>query len=240
MAKAIIIYGPPGSGKGTQAELIVRKFGFIHFDTGRYLEELLRSKAALKNPVLRREKNFFDKGILCTPSWVLKIVSEAVTRIGRSGASVVFSGSPRTLFEAFGDPPALTSSRRSRAGKKQNGLLATLDKIYGRKNILVVKLKVRPDSSIQRNSGRVVCSVCGLPALRWAKIKNCPFCAGPFRKRTLDKPEVIKIRLKEYKQRTYPLLARAKRIGYRVIEINGEPKPYRVFGNLVKKTKING
>lgn len=226
MKKAIIIYGPPGSGKGTQAELLARKFSFIHFDTGRYIEELLRSKAVLKDPILRQQKNFFDKGILCTPSWVLKIISEAVTRIGQSGAGIVFSGSPRTLFEAFGD-------------QKQNGLFATLDKIYGRKNILIVELKVRPSNSIQRNSGRVVCSVCGLPALRWAKIKNCPFCAGPFRKRTLDKPAVIKIRLKEYEQRTYPLLAQAKRIGYRVIAINGEPKPYQVFANLVKKTKIN-
>lgn len=225
MKKAIIIYGPPGSGKGTQAELLARKFNFIHFDTGRYLEELLRSKAALKDKILRREKNFFDRGILCTPSWVLKIVSQAVTTIGRSGAGIVFSGSPRTLFEAFGD-------------SKQKGLLAILDKIYGHQNILIIKLKVKPAISIQRNSHRLICSVCGLPALRWAKIKTCPFCAGPFRKRTLDKAAIIKIRLKEYEQRTSPLLKRAKKAHYHIIEINGEPKPYQVFADLVKKIKI--
>ena len=62
LKRAVIIYGPPGSGKGTQAELLAKKFGFIHFDTGRYFEALLHSPETQKNPVLRRERKNFDNG----------------------------------------------------------------------------------------------------------------------------------------------------------------------------------
>ena len=54
MKKTIIIYGPPGSGKGTQAELLARKFPLIHFDTGRYIESIIRAPGATKDPVIQR------------------------------------------------------------------------------------------------------------------------------------------------------------------------------------------
>jgi len=218
--QAVIIYGPPGSGKGTQAELLARKFNFIHFDTGRYLESVLRSPGWQKNAILRRERRLFDTGKLCTPSWVLKITKEEAKRIAKAGYSIVFSGSPRTLYEAFGN--------------KQNGLFNTLQKLYGLKNVIIIFLKIRDRVSIKRNSHRLVCSVCGLPLLAKAKIKECALCAGKMRTRSLDKPSVIKVRLKEYSNRTYPIIAKAKKMGIKVLPINGEPLPYKVHNQIVR------
>lgn len=224
MKQAVVIYGPPGSGKGTQAELLARKFNFIHFDTGRYIESVVNAPGWQKSATLRRERKLFDTGKLCTPSWVLEVVRRAVTRIAEAGYGVAFSGSPRTLYEAF--------------GTKNNGLVRVLEKLYGRKNVTVVQLLIGDKSSIRRNSHRLVCSVCGLPLLAHAKIKNCAFCAGKMRTRSLDAPTVIKVRLQEYHNRTYPILARMKKSGFRILKINGEPLPYAVHRQIVRRLRL--
>lgn len=226
MAKAVIIYGPPGSGKGTQADLLARKFNFIHLDTGRYLEGILRAPGATKNPLLKREKENFDSGKLLTPSWVLSITRKETERIAKAGYNLVYSGSPRTLFEAFGEG-------------KTKGLLETLIKLYGKQNISIVLLEVRDATSITRNSHRLVCSQCGLPKLESVSLPHCPLCAGPMRTRSLDNPEVIKVRLKEYRDRTYPIVAEMKKRGFTVSRINGEPLPYKVSQNVVKALKLS-
>ena len=222
--QAVIIYGPPGSGKGTQAELLARKYNFIHFDTGRYIESLVRAPGWEKNAVLRRERRIFDSGVLCTPSWVFNITAQFAGRMAKLGYSIVFSGSPRTLPEAF--------------GKKDNGLAKVLERLYGKGNVAVIQLQVSEKASLNRNSHRLVCSVCGLPLLGNAKIKICTFCAGKMRTRSLDKPEVIKVRLKEYHNRTYPIIAGMKKRNFKVFPINGEPLPFKVFGSVKKALKL--
>jgi len=132
--QAVIIYGPPGSGKGTQAELLAKKYNFVHFDTGKYIEATVHDPKLQKNAVIRRERKLFDAGKLNSPPWVLGLVKKAATRIARAGSSIVFSGSPRTLYEALGD-------------KSRTGLFTILDKLYGKKNITILKLTVRPQSA---------------------------------------------------------------------------------------------
>lgn len=218
--QAVIIYGPPGSGKGTQAELLARKFNFIHFDTGRYIESVVRASGWQKSAILRRERHLFDTGKLCDSGWVLKMSKRFAERLSKMGYSIVFSGSLRTLPEAF--------------GSKNNGLVHALEKLYGKKNVVVVQLLVGVKSSLRRNSHRLVCSVCGLPLLANAKVKQCAFCGGKMRTRSLDAPAVIKVRLKEYHNRTYPIIAGMKKRGFRVVSVNGEPLPYKVHESIVK------
>lgn len=226
MAKAVIIYGPPGSGKGTQADLLARKFSFIHLDTGRYLESILRAPEVKNNPRLMREKENFDSGKLLTPAWVLSITRKETERIAKAGYNIVYSGSPRTLFEAFGEG-------------KTKGLLETLGKLYGKQNISVVVLSVRDETSIKRNSHRLVCAYCGLPKLESATLGHCPLCAGPMRTRSLDKPEVIKVRLKEYRERTYPIFAQMKKRGFKITKVDGEPLPHKVSEKIIKALKLS-
>lgn len=223
--QAVILYGPPGAGKGTQAELLARRYGFIHFDTGNFLEHIVHSPNVSKDPALRRERVLFDTGKLNTPAWVLKMVDEETKKIGTAGYSIVYSASPRSLYEAFGKA-------------QKRGLLATLLKFYGKRNIHPVWLNIRPATTLRRNSARKKCVVCGLPKLAKAKITHCPFCEGPLYTRTLDDPKIIKERLKEYRGRTYPILHEFRKRGIAVKKINGEPAPYKVFASILKVLKL--
>ncbi|MEK7542900.1 MAG: nucleoside monophosphate kinase [Patescibacteria group bacterium] len=224
--QAVVIFGPPGSGKGTQAELLTRGYQFINIDSGRCIESTLRDPDAKKNPELQKEKKLFDAGILTSPSWVLKFMHDIIGRVADSGHSIVLSGSLRTIYEAFGD-------------KQKEGLATLLARKYGKKNVIVIRLNVADKSSLQRNTGRLICSVCGLQALEAAKAKQCSLCSGPLRKRTLDKPEVIKVRLKEYRERSYPVIKEMKKRGFKIYEINGEPLPYKVFESVKKNLRLS-
>ena len=224
--KIVIIYGPPGSGKGTQANLLAWAKGLIHFDTGKLVEAYVHSPANLKNKVARRERINFDTGKLMTPSFVLQFVKGQTRKIADSGYGIVYSASPRTLFEAFGN-------------QKTSGLIGELETLFGRKNIHVVLLNARPTTSVARNSSRYICQVCRNPIIRSdTGLKQCPICLGPLRRRTLDKPEVIKIRLEEYRNRTEPILAKLEKRGYRIIAVDGERKPYQVHQDILRQLKI--
>jgi len=239
MSKAIILYGPPGSGKGTYAALLVNNFDFTHFDTGRYIRKLLYDSANQKDEIIQREKKFSEKGMLCTPVWVLKIISQVAEKIAAVGWNVVFSGSPRTIFEAFGRDADERRNDEGGQSKKTVGLMSILANLYGKENIFIFELKVKPQTSIKRNTTRVACAVCGQPSLflYTGRTKCCAFCAGPFEKRKDDNIEVIKTRLREYQERTRPILKELAKEGYKIFQIDGEPAPYKVYQEIIKKIK---
>ncbi len=221
MKKVVLFYGAPGSGKGTQADLLAKNYGFYHFDTGKNIEQTVNDPENLKDENIRKEKEIFDSGKLNTPSWVLNdVVIKKTQNLAKAGVRLVFSGSPRTLFEAFGD-------------EKQIGLIKTLENLYGKENIGIMYIEVKPETSVFRNSNRLVCSVCGAPVLyKENGLTTCPFCDAPLRKRSLDNPETIKVRLEEYKNRTQPIIEKLKEQGYEINMIDGEPEPYKVFEQI--------
>ena len=218
--RAIIIMGPPGAGKGTQANLISKKLGYVHLDTGAYFEELLYDPSFKNNKEIQKERKIFEFGGLLTPSWVLKTVKEKIKNIAKAKMGIILSGSLRTIYETFGD-------------KLNKGLLEEIDDNYGRKNIFIFELRVFPKDSIKRNSNRVICSSCGLPLMKTKKFRfkigdECPFCGGRLKGRTLDNVKTIKNRLKEYSLRTEPIIAAMKKKNYKVVKIDGRPKPFTV------------
>ncbi len=225
MKTAVAIYGPPGSGKGTQAELLVKQYGFFHFDTGQYLRRLLSDPRNKNDKEIQREKKLNDEGTLNTPAFVLARVKKETQKISRMGLSITYSGSPRTLFEAFGDA-------------KNGGLLALLKKEYGPKNVFIVQLLVDPRVAAKRNANRLMCSVCGLPILAAAKSKNCSFCGAPATRRIDDDPKIFAHRLDQYQERTFPILAKAAREGYAIKKVNGEPAPYLVHEKIATLLKL--
>lgn len=218
MKLAIIIYGPPGSGKGTQANLLADTFGLHHLDTGRYIEQVVHDPANRRSKLIQRERRLFDTGFLCTPSWVRAIVKKKTREIARAGLGIVYSGSPRTLTEA-------------------RALIPLLEKLYGKKRVLPFVLKVRPETSKFRNSNRWICRLCGRPIMYSPRVKypHCPVCGSPLHRRTLDDPKVIAKRLLEYHERTEPIFDYLAKRGYKLIPINGEPRPYKVFASLRKE-----
>lgn len=219
---AIVLYGPPGSGKGTQANLLADKLDITHFDTGRFIESVVHDPKRQKEKIVQRERKNFDTGILTTPSFALREVSRETIRLGRCGLGIVFSGSPRTVFEA-------------------QGLYPLLEKLYGKKNIYIFELKLPPEYSIKRNSSRLVCSVCGYTLLTKyypvKKAKHCPVCAGIFYRRTLDTTDIIKVRLKEYRNRTEPIFKIVKQHGYKIHQLDARPAPYKVLKEILRRIK---
>lgn len=218
---AVIIMGQPGAGKGTQADLLARKRNFFHFDTGQYFEQVIFNPKLQKNPIIKEQRHFFETGKLFTPSWILNQMAERIKDIARAGFSIVLSGSPRTLYEAFGD-------------KGNPGLIKILEKFYGKKNIDIFFLKASPEESIRRNSHRLICSICELPLLSSVSeigMSYCPFCGGKLIKRVLDKPEIIKERLKEFQRLTMPVILGLKK-KYKIISVDSKGLPFTIHKRI--------
>jgi len=222
---AVIIYGAPGAGKGTQANLLANRLGLIHFDTGTYFEKVLYDPENKNDKKIKEQKKLFEGGQLMDPKWALKVVEERTKQISQAGFSIVYSGSPRTLFEAYG-------------GNGTPGLIPTLEKIYGRKNIFIFSLDVPASASLKRNQARLISPLTGLPIMGTKhKLTTCPFTGSKLHKRSLDKPEIIKKRLKEYMDRTKPIEDALKKDKFKIIKINGAPLPYKVHESILKRIK---
>ena len=221
----IVLYGPPGAGKGTQANLLAEKIGLIHFDTGKFLEAIVHDPTRQNQKMVKRERKLFDGGQLMTPSFVTGEIMREAKRIAAADWGIIFSGSPRTMYEAEKEYPIF-------------------EKLYGKKNIFIFRFELPAADSIKRNSARMVCRICGYLLLTAyypvKKAKYCPVCAGPFYKRSLDKPAVIKIRLKEYEDRTLPILNYAKKHDYRVTNVDARPAPYKVMERIYAHIKNAG
>lgn len=223
MKKVIIIYGPPGSGKGTQALKIAESLGLEHFDTGSVIEKKVLDPKAQNDPIIQRERKNFESGNLCTPKWVAeKIVNGEVRKLKKQGKGVVFSGSPRTLPEV-------------------KELIPILENLYGKENIHILRLNVSPETSIFRNSHRRVCDDCSFAMVYTPeneKLNQCPRCGGKLVKRILDKPETIKKRLKEFKERTDPIYEYLWERDYQIIDIDGNNASVEeVAQNILKVLK---
>lgn len=217
--KAIIIFGPPGSGKTTLAKYLANKLGLVHYDTGRKIEEQIKDFRGPQSPASRKEKELFMQGDLLPAKMVLEMVFKDVRRIAKYGNGVVLSGSPRS-------------------GEEAAKLMPFLDKLFGKKNIVFIGLKVSSEESIRRNSKRLICSVCGASPINLRKgDTTCPICLGKLERRGLDKPNIIRVRLKEYKEKTEPVFTEYKKRGFKFLTINTTPAPYKIFTSAVAKIR---
>lgn len=226
--KVIIILGAPGSGKGTQGELLSEKFSLYYFETSKILEEAFNQDSKKqskpieidgKNYCTKKEKKLWETGMLCSPPWVTHLVSQRIKELHKDGKSLLLSGSPRTLYE----------------GEK---LMPLLKKLYGINNIYIILIEQSAETSIFRNSHRRICELMRHPILyseETAKLKKCPIDGSRLLKRKgLDNPATIKTRLKEYEERTLPLIDLFKQEKIKIKTINGEEPPADVFAAILK------
>lgn len=225
MNKVIIVYGPPGSGKGTQSRLIAERFNMVNFDTGSYIKRLVYHPKNKNDKKIEEQRELMEQGFLTDPVWVLGVVKKGVQEIYKSGSGIVLSGSPRTMFEAFGNG-------------KTKGLIDILIARYGKKNIHIFELTVSEEEAIKRIKTRSICNLCQSPILgEYSELKTCPFCGSDLYKRRDDKVELIQTRFKEYLNRTKPILKELEKRGFKVDHINGRQMPYKVFMNIKKLIK---
>lgn len=223
---AVVIFGPPGSGKGTQANLLAKKFGLIHYDTGRFLEAYVHDPKNLKTEKMKAARAAFDRGDLIDSDIVLKIIREHIAKIHQAGFGVVLSGSPRRPREAFGEG-------------RLKGLMPLLERLYGKNHIYVFQLKIPAESSLKRNKTRLIEPLMNLPIMGTThKLTTSPFTGAKLVKRkAIDNPQIILERLKEYEEETALLTAAFKDNGYKINAVDGTPLPYKVFDSIVRRVK---
>lgn len=222
MSKQLVIFiAPPGAGKGTQADLLAKKFGFVHLESSKVLETKLAGQENSPDPEIRKTWRLYKEGELMTPSLVARLIIEEIEKLRREGKSIVFSGSFRTLEEA------------------QKEVLV-VEELYGRDNIKIFYITLSEEESIKRNSERRICEKNRHPIPRpeydpkFKDITTCPWDGSPIITRALDKPETIKERYKVFLRDTEPVLGYFREKGYKVVEINGEQSIEKVFKDIME------
>jgi adenylate kinase len=165
----LVMLGPPGAGKGTQADRFARPRGIPRISTG----DVLREAAAGDSEIDRRAKALMDRGQLVDDDLVIGIVRERLA-MADAVRGFVLDGFPRTLVQA-------------------EALDLLLD---DRQPLVVVDVEVSEDTIIRRLKSRRVCARCGVPARQTAE--RCAACGGPLVARSDDDFEVVLERLRVY------------------------------------------
>ena len=182
MALNVIMMGPPGAGKGTQALLFAEKCGLPKISTG----DILREAVSEGTPLGLKAKAVIDSGELVDDVTMIGIVRERLLKADVA-AGFVLDGFPRTVSQA----------------KALDGIVEELK----RDSLIVVAIEVPDEDLLRRMTTRRVCQGCGRNADPLeAKLLSCPKCGGDFSQRTDDNIQVIKERLKVYARDTAPLL----------------------------------
>lgn len=180
----IIMLGPPGSGKGTQAARLADNKGLAHLSTG----DLLRNAVKEGTELGLKAKTYMEAGNLVPDDLILGMIRERL-QVGGNGNGFLFDGFPRTIPQA-------------------EGLDAILDEI-GSKVDMVMDLEVSDEEVMKRLSGRFSCPECqaiyNYPNMLPQKEGICDKCGTELQKRKDDTEEVVRNRLEVYKEQTQPL-----------------------------------
>ncbi len=179
--KRILLFGPPGCGKGTQADLIQKEFGFIKISTG----DIIRQEIKNQSQIGKRVKSIIDAGELVSDDIIIELVKNRLNR-GDIKNGYILDGFPRTIIQA-----------------------ERLSEIKVDEEIAVF-INVEEDKLIRRLTSRLSCKKCGavynLNVNPPKKDGICDKCGGELYKRSDDNEETIKNRLKVYFDKTLPVI----------------------------------
>jgi len=163
------------------------------------------------------EKEIWLSGKLNSPPFVVNLLVEKIKELADQEKSIIFSGSPRTVYEADIEAPLLI-------------------KLYGLENITFFMLDIKPETTIHRNSNRRICELVRHSILFTKETEHltlCPLDGSKLVRRGLDDPKVITKRLEEFKERTYPIAADMEAHGIKIHKINGEPSVAEVHNSIM-------
>jgi adenylate kinase len=208
MALNVIMMGPPGAGKGTQAERFARERHLLKISTGDILRECIK----LQTPLGLKAKQIIDAGKLVDDVTMIGVVRERLFKPDAM-SGFVLDGFPRTVPQA----------------RALDGIMAERDK----GPLIVVEVVVPEAELVKRLSTRRICSSCGFNAdpFDGASGNRCKRCGGEFVQRTDDNVDVVKKRLGIYEREKQPLVEYYKgRPTFRMV--NGAQAPEIVAREL--------
>ncbi|HIE26963.1 TPA: adenylate kinase, partial [Candidatus Poribacteria bacterium] len=181
----LILLGPPGSGKGTQASLLAQKYDIPSISTG----DILRQSIEAQEELGLKAKRYMDEGALVPDELVIEIVKFRITKPDCK-RGFILDGFPRTVAQAEALDLILNS--------------------LGYALSAVVNIDVKDEVVIERLSGRRICRICQriyhTVSLPPKTTGICDNCGGTLYQRDDDKPEAIKKRLQVYVMQTAPLI----------------------------------
>jgi len=182
----IILLGPPGAGKGTQAAKLVEERGMVQLSTG----DMLRAAVKAGTPVGLKAKAVMDAGQLVSDEIVSDLIGDKLDEMGPDKGAI-FDGYPRTAAQAESLDAILGARGRS------------LDH--------VIELDVDEDALVERITGRFTCATCGEgyhDKFKQPKVEGvCDVCGGhEFKRRPDDNAETVRTRMAEYRAKTAPIL----------------------------------
>ncbi|MEI5909215.1 adenylate kinase [Bacillus spongiae] len=208
----ILLMGPPGAGKGTQAEKIVEKYGIPHISTGDMFRAAMKDETELGLVA----KSFIDKGELVPDEVTIGIVRERLAKPDCE-KGFLLDGFPRTVAQAEALEEILSSLNK------------TID--------FVINIKVDNSVLMGRLTGRRICKNCGatyhLVFNPPTKDGVCDRCEGELYQRADDNEETVENRLSVYTKQTQPLLDFYQEKGY-LKELDGQKDINLVFEDIVK------
>jgi adenylate kinase len=211
----LVLLGPPGAGKGTQAQYLVERLNIPKISTG----DMLRDAAEQRTPVGLEAKKYTDQGRLVPDEIVLELVKERLKEPDAQ-AGYLLDGFPRTVPQA----------RAFRRWLEEHG--HRLD--------AVVDIEVGDDEIVGRISNRRVCPRCGeiyhLQSRPPKVDEICDVCGRKLVQRDDDRPEPIRERLRVYHERTEPVLEYYSKHG-QLIRINGERPVAEVTETIINALK---
>lgn len=181
----LILFGPPGAGKGTQAKFLEQKFNIVQLSTG----DMLRAKAKQTDDLADKIKAIFAAGALVPDDIMIAMIEDRIQQEDCKNGFIL-DGFPRTVPQA-----------------------EALDEMFakqGKKLDAVIELKVDENALVERIVGRCSCSKCGASYhSKYNPPKNesiCDLCGGEIICRSDDNEETVRARLKTYHEQTEPLL----------------------------------
>ena len=182
----IILLGPPGAGKGTQAQRLVEHHGMRQLSTG----DMLRAAVKARTPVGIKAKEIMDRGDLVSDDIVSALIDAELEALG-DDVGAIFDGYPRTAAQA----------------EQLDGILGQHD----RKLDHVIELEVDVDALVERITGRFTCANCGEGYHDTFKQPEqagvCDKCgSNEFKRRPDDTEETVRNRMEVYRQETAPIL----------------------------------
>ena len=214
----MLLIGPPGSGKDTQAELLARELKFVEIKSSKIIEDRLKS-ADPNDAVMNREKELHASGQLNSMEIVDAWIIERIEAVGATGIGLIANGWPREVSEVESE-------------------MSAEEIFYPKDSVKIIFIMMSEEESVRRNSKRRVCELNGHPILGTKEnegITACPEDGSPIIFRADDTPETIKKRYQVYITQTKPIIDLLSKKGYNIVTINGEQPIEDVHRDILDK-----